>query len=32
MTEMERVSKRTEAIVAVSLARTLMQSLSAYVY
>jgi hypothetical protein len=32
MTEMGRVSKRTKAIVAVLLARTLMQSLSAYVY
>ena len=31
-TEMGRLSKRTEAIVALSLARPLMRSLSAYVY
>jgi hypothetical protein len=32
MTEMGRVSKRTKAIVALLLARTLMQFLSAYMY
>jgi hypothetical protein len=32
MTEMGRVSKRNKAIVALLLARTLMESLSAYVY